>query len=154
MLIYNSRTQQKWLTFFTGAIFDLSFIIIFFLGEMYKNERDTLIMTIIITGTLLSTFIVYFLLIKLANSMFIFDKTGFVRKMNKKVVLKVKWEDVISIGTYHIYDFFKIDCGPLFLAIDYYDENHNEQSLNVAFSAKDAKRLKMSRLNEKLHNII
>ena len=83
----------------------------------------------------------------------IIDETGFVRKMNKKVVLEVKWEDIINIGTYHIYDCFKIDCGPLFLGIDYYDENHNEKTLNVAFSYKDAKRLKMSRLNKKLDNI-
>ena len=86
--------------------------------------------------------------------MFIFDETGFVRKINNKVVLEVKWEDVINIGTYQIYDFFKIDIGPMFLGIDYYDVNNNQQSLSVAFSAKDAKRLKASRLNKKLDNIV
>ena len=34
------------------------------------------------------------------------------------------------------------------------DQNHNQQSLNVAFSTKDAIRLKMSHLNEKLDYIL
>ena len=152
MVIYNARKQQKWLTFLTGGFFELSFIVIFLVGE-FKNKQEIIAMLSIIVGTFLTTFVVYFLLIKFANSVFIFDETGFVRKMNKKVVLEVKWEDVISIGTYQIYDFFKIDCGPWFLGIDYYDENHNQQHLSVAFSSKDAKRLKMSRLNKKLYHI-
>ena len=152
MVIYNARKQQKWLTFLTGGFFELSFIVIFLVGE-FKNKQEIIAMLSIIVGTFLTTFVVYFLLIKFANSVFIFDETGFVRKMNKKVVLEVKWEDVINIGTYQIYDFFYIDWGPFFLGIDYYDENHNEKTLNVAFSSKDAKRLKMSRLNKKLDNI-
>ena len=152
MVIYNARTQQKWFTFLTGGFFELSFIIVFLIGE-FKNKQEVIAMLSIIISTLLMTFIVYFLLIKFANSGFIFDETGFVRKMNKKVVLEVKWEDVISIGTYQIYDLFKIDCGPWCLGIDYYDENHNQQHLSVAFSSKDAKRLKMSRLNKKLYRI-
>jgi len=152
MVIYNARTQQKWLTFLTGGFFELSFIFILLIGE-FKSKQEIVFMLSVIVSTLLITFVVYFLLIKFANSVFVFDETGFIRKMNKKVVLVVKWEDVISIGTFHIYDPFKIDCGPLFLGIDYYDENHNEKTLNVAFSSKDAKRLKMSRLNKKLDNI-
>ena len=152
MVIYNARTQQKWLTFLTGGFFELSFIFIFLIGE-FKSKQEIVFMLSVIVSTLLITFVVYFLLIKFANSVFVFDETGFVRKMNKKVVLDVKWKDVISIGTYQIYDFLKIDCGPWFLGIDYYDENHNQQHLSVAFSSKDAKRLKMSRLNKKLDNI-
>ena len=152
MVIYNARIQQKWLTFLTGGFFELSFIVVFLVGE-FKNKQEIIAMLSIIVGTFLTTFVVYFLLIKFANSVFIFDETGFVRKMNKKVVLEVKWEDVISIGTYQIYDFLKIDCGPWFLGIDYYDENHNQKHLSVAFSSKDAKRLKMSRLNKKLYHI-
>lgn len=152
MVIYNARTQQKWLTFLTGGFFDLSFIGILLIGE-FKSKREIIFMLSVIVGTLLITFVVYFLLIKFANSVFIFDKTGFVRKMNKRVVLQVKWDDVTAIGTYKAYDFFKFDIGPTFLGIDYYDENHNQQSLNVAFSAKDARRLKAEHLNKKLDNI-
>ena len=153
MVIYNARTQQKWFTFLIGGFFDLSFIFILLIGE-FKSRQEIIFMLSVIVVTLLITFVVYFLLITFANSMFVFDETGFVRKMNKKVVLEVKWENVIIIGTFHIYDCFKIDCGPLFLGIDYYDENHNEKTLSVAFSSKDAKRLKMSGLNEKLDYII
>ena len=152
MVIYNARTQQKWLTFLTGGFFELSFIFILLIGE-FKSKQEIIFMLSVIVSTLLITFVVYFLLIKFANSVFVFDETGFVRKMNKKVVLDVKWKDVISIGTYQIYDFLKIDCGPWFLGIYYYDKNHNQQHLSVAFSSKDAKRLKMSRLNKKLDNI-
>ena len=152
MVIYNARTQQKWLTFLTGGFFELSFIFILLIGE-FKSKQEIVFMLSVIVSTLLITFVVYLLLIKFANSVFVFDETGFVRKMNKKVVLDVKWKDVISIGTYQIYDFLKIDCGPWFLGIDYYDENNNQQHLSVAFSSKDAKRLKMSQLNEKLYRI-
>ena len=152
MVIYNARTLQKWLTFITGGFFELSSIVVFLIGG-FKNEQERIAMLSIIVGTFLMTFIVYFLLIKFANYVFIFDEAGFVRKINKRIVLKVKWEDVISIGTYQIYDFFHFDCGPWFLGIDYYDENNNQQHLSVAFSSKDAKRLKMSQLNEKLYRI-
>ena len=153
MIIYNARTQQKWLTFSACGALEFLLILGFFLGEIYNSRKDSLIVLLMIFSVLLISIVTYFLLIKFANSVFVFDETGFVRKINKKVVLEVKWEDVINIGTYQIYDFFKIDCGPFFLGIDYYDENHNEKTLNVAFSSKDAKRLKMSRLNKKLDNI-
>lgn len=153
MVIYNARTQQKWLTISACGALEFLLVFGFFLGEIYSSRMDTFIVLSMMFSVLLISIVTYFLLIKFANSVFIFDETGFVRKMNKKVVLEVKWEDVISIGTFHIYDFFKIDCGPLFLGIDYYDENHNQKSLQVAFSSKDAKKLKMSRLNKKLYNI-
>ena len=152
MVIHNARAQQKWLTFLTGVFFDLSFIIILLIGE-FKTKREIIVMLSVIVCTLLLTFVVYFLLVKFANSVFIFDETGFIRKINKKVVLEVKWEDVINIGTYQIYDFLKFDIGPTFLGIEYYDENHNQQSLNVAFSSKDARKLKAANLNKKLDNI-
>ena len=153
MVIYNARIQQKWLTFSACGALEFLLIFGFFLGEIYNSRKDSLIVLLMIFSVLLISIVTYFLLIKFANSVFVFDETGFVRKMNKKVVLEVKWEDVINIGTYQIYDFFKIDCGPWFLGIDYYDENHNQQHLSVAFSSKDAKRLKMSRLNKKLYHI-
>ena len=152
MVIYNARTLQKWLTFITGGFFELSSIVVFLIGE-FKNEQEMIAMLSIIVGTFLMTFIVYFLLIKFANYVFIFDEAGFVRKINNRIVLKVKWEDVRDIGTYQMYDFFHFEWGPLFLGIDYYDANHNKKTLQVAFSSKDAKRLKMSQLNEKLYRI-
>ena len=153
MVIYNARTQQKWFTILSCTVLEYLFILGFILGEIYTSRKDSLIVLFVMFSILLFSIVIYILLIKFANSVFIFDETGFVRKMNKKVVLEVKWEDVINIGTYQIYDFFYIDWGPFFLGIDYYDENHNEKTLNVAFSSKDAKRLKMSRLNEELDNI-
>ena len=153
MVIYNARPQQKWLTISGCGALEFLLIFGFFLGEIYKSLKDTLIVLSMMLSVLLIFIVTYFLVIKFANSMFIFDETGFVRKMNKKVVLEVKWEDVINIGTFYIYDFLKMDFGPLFLGIDYYDENHNQKNLQVAFSAKDAKRLKMSGLNEKLNNL-
>ena len=153
MIIYNARTLQRWLTFFTGGAFELMYIIISLIGD-FESTIDIVILLSAVIGTALLTFTTYFLLIKFANFAFIFDETGFVRKINKKIVLRVKWEDVTTIGTYQLYDFFNVDVGPTFLEIDYYDENHNEQSLNVAFSAKDAKKLKASGLNEKLSNIL
>lgn len=153
MVIYNARPQQKWLTISGCGALEFLLIFGFFLGEIYKSLKDTLIVLSMMLSVLLIFIVTYFLVIKFANSMFVFDETGFVRKMNKKVVLEVKWEDVIDIGTFYIYDFLKMDCGPLFLGIDYYDENHNQKSLQVAFSAKDAKRLKMSGLNGKLNNL-
>ena len=153
MVVYNARTQQKWLTFSACGVMESLLIFGFFLGGIYNSRKDTIIVLSIMLGVLLCSVVIYLLLIKFANSMFIFDETGFVRKINKKVVLEVKWEDVINIGTYQIYDFFNIDCGPFFLGIDYYDENHNVKTLQVAFSSKDAKRLKMSRLNKKIYRI-
>ena len=153
MVIYNARTQQKWFTILSCTVLEYLFILGFILGEIYTSRKDSLIVLFVMFSILLFSIVIYILLIKFANSVFIFDETGFVRKMNKKVVLEVKWEDVINIGTYQIYDFFYIDWGPFFLGIDYYDENHNEKTLQVAFSSKDAKRLKMSQLNEKLYRI-
>lgn len=154
MVVYNARTQQKWLTILFCGGFEFLLLFAFFLGEIYKNPKETLVVVIIMVGVLLLGRITYLLLIKFANSVFIFDESGFVRKWNNRTVLQVKWEDVTAIGTYKIYDFFKLDIGPMFLGIDYYDVNHNQQSLSVAFSAKDAKRLKASRLNKKLDNIV
>lgn len=154
MVIYNAKAQQKLITILLYGVVEFLLLFGFFLGEIYNNPKETLIVVLIMFSVLLLGFITYFLLIKLVNSVFIFDENGFIRKMNKRIVLQVKWEDVTSIGTYKVYDFFKFDIGPTFLGIDYYDENHNQQSLNVAFSAKDAIKLKMSHLNKKLDNIV
>ena len=153
MIVHNARIHQRWFTFLTGGAFTLCFIGILLIGE-FKTKQEIIAMLSVIASTILMSFIVYFLLIKFADSVFIFDEIGFVRKINKKVVLEVKWEDVICIGTFHIYDFLKIDWGPLFLGIDYYDENHNERSLQVAFSFKHAEKLKLSGINPKLNNIV
>ena len=134
--------------------FEFLLILAFFFGEFYNNINHTLIFVLIMLCALLVGFFIYFLLIKFANSVFIFDEKGFTRKINKRVVLQVKWDDVIAIGTYKVYDFFKLEIGPTFLGIDYYDENHNEQSLHVAFSSKDAIKLKAKHLNKKLENIV
>ena len=37
--------------------------------------------------------------------------------------------------------------------IDYYDENHDQKTLNVSFSSKDAKRLKTSQIHKKLDTL-
>ena len=153
MVIYNARSQQKWLTVIACGALEFLLLLGFLLGEIYKSRKETIIVLSMMFGVLLVSVVIYLLLIKFSNSVFVFDETGFIRKMNQKVVLEVKWENVINIGTYQIYDFFKIDCGPFFLEINYYDENHNEKTLQVAFSSKDAQRLKMSRLNEKLYRI-
>ncbi len=154
MTVYNARAQQKFITILVCSAFEFLLLLAFFLGEFYKNSNDILIFALIMFGIVLVGFIFYFLLNWLACSAFIFDKNGFVRKLNKRIILQVRWEEVISIGTYKIYDFFKYDIGPTFLGIDYYDENHIQKSLNVAFSYKDARKLKFSKLNEKLDKII
>ena len=151
--IYNARTQQKWLTILSCAGMEFLLILGFFLGEIYNSRKDTLILLTLMLGVFLLSVVIYFLLIRFANSVFIVSETGFVRKINKIIVLEVKWDDVICIGTYHIYDFFHIDCGPLFLGIDYYDENHDQKTLNVSFSSKDAKRLKTSQIHKKLDTL-
>ena len=109
MVIYNARPQQKWLTISGCGALEFLLIFGFFLGEIYKSLKDTLIVLSMMLSVLLIFIVTYFLVIKFANSMFVFDETGFVRKMNKKVVLEVKWEDVINIGTFYIYDFLKMD---------------------------------------------
>lgn len=154
MVVHNARAQQKLLTILFYGGFEYLLLLGFFLGKIYNNPKESLIVVQIMFGVLLLGFVTYFLLIKFANSVFIFDEKGFVRKMNERVVLQVKWDDVTAIGTYKIYDFLKYNIGPTFLGIDYYDGNHNLQSLNVAFSAKDAKKLKAAHLNEKLGNIV
>ena len=154
MTVYNARAQQKLITILFCGAFEFLLLLAFFLGEFYKNSNDVLIFALIMFGIVLFGFIIYFLLNRFACSAFVFDKNGFVRKLNKRIVLQVKWEEVISIGTYKIYDFLKFEIGPTFLGIDYYDENHNQRSLNVAFSDKDARKLKFSQLNEKLDKIV
>ena len=85
MVIYNARPQQKWLTISGCGALEFLLIFGFFLGEIYKSLKDTLIVLSMMLSVLLIFIITYFLVIKFANSMFIFDETGFVRKMNKKV---------------------------------------------------------------------
>lgn len=154
MVIYNAKAQQKLLTILLYGAFELPLIFGFLGGKIYNDPKETLIVVLIMLGILLLGFITYFMLIKFANYVFIFNETGFIRKKNKKVLLVVTWDNVISIGTYKIYDFLKFDIGPTFLGIDYFDQNHNQQSLNVAFSTKDAIRLKTSHLNKKLDYIL
>ena len=150
MVIYNARTQQKGITIFACIGVEFLIVLAFILGEFYNRLSNTIITLSIMIGTIAIFVMIYFLVSRLANSIFIFDKVGFIRKFNNRVVLTVKWEDVISIGTFRIYDFFRVEWGPRFLGIDFYDENRNVRYLEVAFSAKDAQRLKMSQLNKKL----
>ena len=154
MLIYNARSLHKFLIILYCGGIDFVLIFASVLGGIYKNNIQTLVIMLVVISVALLGFIIYLLLRKFANSVFLFDDEGFTRKINKRVVLRVKWDNVISIGTYRIYDLLKIDIGPMFLGIDYYDENKNRCSLQVAFSKKDARRLKFSHLNKKLDNII
>jgi len=154
MVVNNARPIQRILVFGTGGAFTLMFILAFYYGELYRTQKETIIGISFILALLFLTFLVYFLLIKFADSSFIFNERGFIRKFRKKVILEVAWEDVISIGCFRIYDFLKIDIGPNFLGVEYWDKNHIKQEIQVAFPLKDAKKLRDSLLNSKLKYLV
>lgn len=150
IIVHNARAQQKGLTILGCVGAEILLVLSFILGEFYHRLSDIIFILSLMIGAIVICVIIYFCVSRLYDSVFIFDEVGIVRKVNKRVVLTVKWEDVESIGAFQIYDFFKIDFGPVFIGISYYDENQKLHNLVYAFPAKEAKQLEMSQLNEKL----
>lgn len=154
--VYNARPIQKTLTILGASVLAFLCLLSYFLGGMYKSVTDSIIMFSIIGGVIIAAFITYFLIRVLADSQFVFDEESITRYKKNKMALQIEWEKVVSIGHFRILDFFTNgnEWGPGFMGIDYLDENGIEQNIQVAFSRRDAKKLKESCLNSKLKNFV
>ena len=154
MVIHHDRPLIKTFTLLFSAMLEFGYLLALFLGKMYKDKHDIVIVLALMAGTIILAYVIYFCLIKMNNYSIEFNEKGFIHRKGKKVLLKVNWKHVKSVHTFKLDYVLGIDFGPNFLNIDYFDENRKKQTFMIAFSAKDARKLQRSGLNEKLNDII
>lgn len=157
MTIYNARPIQRLLITLSGLALWMPYSLIFFFGKLYYNEDDLKLMFVLTPSIIIGCIIAYFLFTQFAKSIFYFDKIGITRQYNGKIVLSIKWEDVVGIGATQLYDCILFhhlfQWGPSYMIISYINSDEKEESIQVAFSKKDLKKLKNTFLNPKLENI-